>query len=104
MHGLVAASSIEDSLGAGPEIDRGNVTLIVAVVTRITAVHDIEICRPIRGCDCEGRRAFFIEALERGRLRPERIDGFGAVSDLILMDVAVETVAVNILSIGIDGG
>src|SRR5947207_8951869 len=104
MHRLVAASSVEDLLCARSQIDRGDVTLIVAVVTRVATVHHVEISRPVRGCDRQCRRTLFVEALECGGLWPESIDAFGAVTDLILVNVAVETVVVNILSIGIDGG
>src|SRR5437660_12906376 len=77
-------------------------TLIVAVVTRITAMHDIEIRNPVGGCGRERGRTFLIEAFKRCELRPERIDAFGAVTELKLVDTAVQTVAVNILPIGID--
>ena len=102
MHGLVAARSVEDVLRAGRQVDRGDVTLIVAVVARVAAVHDIEIGRPVRGRDRERRRTLFVETLECGRLRPAAVDDFGAVADLILVDVAVEAVAVDVLPIGID--
>ena len=104
MHRLVAASSVEDLLCACSQIDRGDVTLIVAVVTRVAPVHHVEISRPVGGCNRQCRRTLFVEALERGRLRPAPAGDLGAVTDLILVNVAVETVAVNILSTGIDGG
>ena len=103
MHRLVAARRVEDLLRACSQVDRGHVTLIVAVVAWVAPVYHVKIGRPIGGCGREGRRAFFIETFERGQLRPAAAHDFSAVADLILVHVAVETVAVDILPIGIDG-
>ena len=49
-------------------------------------------------------RALFVEALERGELRPAAGQDFGAVADLVLVDESVEPVAVDEEPVGIDGG
>src|SRR5438309_9427067 len=102
MNGLIAAGGVEDFLRTRGEIDRGHVTLIVAVVARIAAVHDVKIADAVRGRDCQRRRTLFVEALESRQLRPAASDDFGAVADLVLVDVSVETVAINIIATRID--
>src|SRR6266498_4221046 len=96
MTGLIAAGGIEDVLRTRGEVDRGYVTLIVAVVARIAAVHDVKIANAVRGRDRQRRRTLFVEALKSRQLRPAATDDFSAVADLVLVDVAVETVAINI--------
>src|SRR6476661_3915455 len=51
MNRLIAAGGVEDVLRTRGEVDRGHVTLIVAVVARIAAVHDVKIANAIRGRD-----------------------------------------------------
>ena len=102
MNGLVAAGGVEDSLRTRREVDRGHVALIVAVVARIAAVHDVKIADAVRGRDRQRRRTLLIEALESRQLRPPATDDFGAVADLVLVHVPVETVAVDVVATRID--
>src|SRR5438105_4183369 len=102
MNCLIAAGSVENSLRAGTKVDRRHVALVVAVVTWIASVHHVEISCATGRRERERGRAFFVEALEGGRLRPASTQDFSAIADLILVDVAVETVAVHVLPIRID--
>ena len=52
---LVAARGVEHLLRAGGEVDRGDVALVVAVVARVSAVHDIKVVDAGGGSDRQRR-------------------------------------------------
>src|SRR6185437_15059963 len=100
---LVAAYGVEHSLRAGRAIDRGDVALIIAVVPGIAGVRDIQVLDTGRGGNRQRRRAFFVVTLERGELRPSSGQYLDAIADLILVDVPVQSIRVDIETVGIDG-
>ncbi len=96
VHGLIAAVRVEDVLRPAREIDRGHVPLVVAPVAGIAAVRDVETGMPVlRDGDREGRRSLLVEPFERRDLRPPSGRRLDSVPDAILMDLPVETVAVD---------
>src|SRR6202040_3093582 len=65
MDRLVAALGVEHVLRAGRQVDRGDVTLVVAGVARVAAVGDVEILGAAVGDRYrERRRALFTLRLE----------------------------------------
>src|SRR5262249_44248387 len=103
MHGLSAAHRIEDLLRTAREVDDRQVSLIVAGISRVTAMRDVQITRsPCDGRRGERRGSFLGVSLERGQLRPAAGLDLGPVTDLVLVHVAVQTIAVDILTIRIN--
>src|SRR5262249_11731339 len=83
-------------------IDCGHVALIIAVIARVASVNGIQVRGTVGRRERECGRALLIEALERRGLRPAAAQDLRAVGNLVFVDQAVETIAVDVLPVGID--
>ena len=98
----VAADRVEHRLCAGREIDRRDVPLIITGVAGITTIRDVEITGATRRRGHGKRRRSFLSGpLKRGSLWPARTEDLNAVRYLILMDLAIQSVAVDVQAVRI---
>ena len=104
----VAAHRIEHDLGAGSEVDRGDVALVVAAVVRQprrAAVHDIQVGAAVARNRQRERGGYLLDLrLERGQLGPAAGDDLGAVADFILVYKSIQRVVVDVLPARIERG
>ena len=104
MHGLVAAGGVEDVLHPRRKADRRHVSLIIALISRVAAVADIQE-RVAGGTDTrrQVRRALLVERFGGRELGPTPAGDLDAAPDAISVGLSVQTVAVDEEPVGIDG-
>jgi hypothetical protein len=90
MHYLVTAECVEDLLSAVAQVDRRDVSLIVAGVADVPVMDEVEVRGAVRrSCERERRGDLFDVPLESAELRPTTRHDLGAVADAVFVDVSV---------------
>ena len=98
MHVAIAAERVEHVLLAAVDIDRHEVTLVIARIAGIGISRcghvDVGVTVLRRG-DTDVRRSFFDIAFQRDQRRPARTGHLLAAADVVSVDITVKAVSVN---------